>query len=141
MVDAFIIHAYRSSSIATTTITANARHFGQDFKLSPLIANLPYALYILGLALGFLVGAIASESLSRKNFMLISLAIFALSEMGVGLANNIIIIICLRFVAGLGGGLGILIGACILLDMYPRNARTLPHLILCGSFFIGPVAG
>lgn len=135
------IYTYKPSSIAATTITASAKHFGHDFHVTPFIADLPYALYILGLAMGFLVGAITSESMSRKYSMLISLAIFALSEMGVGLANNIIIIICLRFFAGLGGGMGTLIGACILFDMYPRNHRTIPHLILCGSFFLGPVAG
>ena len=129
------------SSLAATIITPADFHIGHDFHISPVLSALPFGLYILGYALGFLIGPVISEVLSRKNALLINMLGFALLQLGVGLSRNVILLFCLECLSGVFGGVGSLVSASVLFDMYPKKQRAMPHGFLFASFFLGPISG
>jgi MFS family permease len=129
------------SSVTATIVTSAMRDIGYNFHISPLISTLPYALYILGLAIGSLAGPGLSELFSRKLSLLLSLSLFALSQLGVGLSRKIILIFCFRFSGGFFGAIASLVGISVVFDMYHRHQRTIPYVVFFGGFFLGPAFG
>jgi MFS transporter, AAHS family, 4-hydroxybenzoate transporter len=129
------------SSLSATLITPAEEKVGHDFNITPFFSNLPYGLYILGLAIGSIAGLAVSEAFSRRYGILLSLLSFGLLQLGVGLSNDVILLYCLRFFAGFFGGMSSLVSSSVLFDMFPRNKRTLGYIVFFGALLLGPVVG
>jgi MFS family permease len=129
------------SSSSATLITPAEETIGHDFNVAPFISNLPYGLYILGLAIGSLAGLTTSEAISRRYGLLISSLSFGLLQLGVGLSNDIVQVYCLRLFAGIFGGMSSLTSALVLFDMFPRNKYTTGYTLFFGALFLGPMVG
>jgi MFS family permease len=129
------------SSLSATLITQAEEKIGHDFNITPFFSNLPYGLYILGLSIGSVAGLAISEAFSRRYGILLSLLSFGLLQLGVGLSNDITLVYCLRFFAGLFGGMSSLVSAFVLFDMFPRNKHTMGYIVFFGALLLGPAVG
>ncbi|KAF2726030.1 putative bicyclomycin resistance protein [Polychaeton citri CBS 116435] len=70
------------------------------FDIGEEVANLPLALYNLGLAFGPLIGAPLSETYGRKIVFITTTPIFALFTLGGGFSKTIYSLVICRFFAG-----------------------------------------
>ncbi|ODV96576.1 hypothetical protein PACTADRAFT_39791 [Pachysolen tannophilus NRRL Y-2460] len=97
--------------------------------------------YLVGLALGPVIGAPLSELFGRKIVYVISLPISMLFIMGVGLSNNIQSILVLRYFSGFFASPAMAIAAGTISDIWNPDLLGLAMSTFCLAPFLGPVLG
>lgn len=100
---------------------------------------------LLGLGLGQLVMGSLSDVHGRRNPLLISMVVFALSSLACAFAPNIELLIVFRFMQGFAASAGIVISRAIARDLYSGSELTkfFSMLLLVGNLgpLVAPVAG
>jgi len=106
-------------------------------------ASLP--LFLLGFALGQIVGGPVSDNYGRKPIGIAGFALFTLASVLILYAPTVEVLWVLRFVQAFGGGFGAVIAAAIVRDLYDGkdSARifTLIGLIMMVAPLIAPALG
>ena len=109
-----------------------------DFGVSPLVATLPFSLYLFGLAIGLPVFAI-SEKYGRKTVLLTCFTIFSLFILECGLSKSAAVLILCRFFAG------VFASPCINVSTVAINEILVEHsyssMISICSGLLGPAIG
>ena len=102
-----------------------------DLGVDVVVLNYTISWFLLGNAIGQLVGGPASDQLGRKPLALAGLICFLLTTIGILLSGSIQQIQGLRFLQAVGAGLGSVVALAALRDVYePRvAARKLPIVI------------
>lgn len=94
---------------------------------------------ILGLALGpMLIGPI-SDAFGRRRPLLIGVAIFALTSLLCIVAPSVAALTVLRFIEGVAGAAGMVIGLAVVRDVYPDNAQARFFSLLMMVISVGPI--
>ena len=95
-----------------------------DFNTTTSNAQLTLSLFMIGLAVGNLFTGPISDSIGRKQPLMIAMLLFTLASLGIIFVNNIWWMIILRFVQGFCGGAGAVISRAISSDLYSGKQLT-----------------
>lgn len=115
----------------------------EQYGVSQTLAISGLSLYLLGLALGPIVGAPLSELIGRRLVYITTFPVAMLFAMGVGLSQNIWSVLILRFFVGLVASPPMAIAGGSITDIWagqPEQMSTAMALF-CLSPFLGPVIG
>jgi len=126
-------------------LTSNFQVSNLAFKLALLVALTPFAidtylpamlniavsmnasvndvsmtipLFLIGFALGQLVGGPLSDRYGRKPIAYIGLAVFLVCSLLISLSDNVETFYILRFIQAVGGGFATVVSAAIVRDLY-----------------------
>ena len=126
-----------SSSVFSTATRVTAIQFG----VSDEVMILGTSLFVLGIAVGPIVWGPMSELYGRKMPMFFGVAVFAIFQIPVAVAQNLQTIMLGRFMGGLFGCAPLAIVGGALADMWDPVDRGVAICTFAGATFIGPVAG
>lgn len=113
------------------------------FGMSETLALSGLSLYLLGLALGPVIGAPLSEMYGRRIIYVISFPCAILFTMGVGLSQNAWSVLILRFLTGLIASPPMSIAGGSITDIWANQPEKMSTAmaLFCLSPFLGPVIG
>ncbi|KLT22910.1 bicyclomycin resistance protein [Wolbachia endosymbiont of Armadillidium vulgare str. wVulC] len=115
------------------------------FKVEGNIAQLTISLNLVGFAISGLIYGPLSDYYGRRLIMLIGMAIFTLASIMCCVADNIILLILIRFIQGAGAGVAGVVGYAAIRDMYSGSeySRVISKLnmVVALSPGIAPVIG
>ncbi|QUI60944.1 MULTISPECIES: Bcr/CflA family efflux MFS transporter [Wolbachia] len=115
------------------------------FKVKGNIAQLTISLNLVGVAISGLIYGPLSDYYGRRLIMLIGMTIFTLASIVCCIADNIILLILIRFIQGAGAGVAGVVGYAAIRDMYSGSeySRVISKLnmIVALSPGIAPVVG
>jgi DHA1 family bicyclomycin/chloramphenicol resistance-like MFS transporter len=116
-----------------------------DLGASASATQLTLTACLAGLALGQLLAGPLSDRLGRRRPVLVGASLFAGATLACALAPSVEALIALRFLQGLGGAAGIVVGRAIVRDLYEGDAaaRLFSSLMLVGGVapIVAPVTG
>ncbi len=114
--------------IYTPALPKIAEHFAAS---NTLVQNTVTA-YVLGMALVVLPAGLIADAVGRKRVLLTGLGLMTLTSIGCALADNLTMMIGLRFLQGLGAGTCLLLAATVAADCF-RGAKLVSVLGLLGA--------
>ncbi len=118
---------------------------GRELGATTSQAQLSLSVFLLGLALGPVIIGPISDALGRRRPLLVGAAAFALTSLLCIFAPSIGVLTVLRFIEGIAGAAGMVIGLAIVRDVYSgvAQARFFSLLMLVTSIgpIIAPVVG
>ncbi len=114
--------------IYTPALPKIAEHFAAS---NTLVQNTVTA-YVLGMALVVLPAGLIADAIGRKRVLLTGLGLMTLTSIGCALADNLTMMIGLRFLQGLGAGTCLLLAATVAADCF-RGAKLVSVLGLLGA--------
>jgi DHA1 family bicyclomycin/chloramphenicol resistance-like MFS transporter len=103
-----------------------------EFGASNVVMQNTVTTYMLGMSLVVLPAGLLADSIGRKRILLGGLGLIALTSIGCALANSLTLLLILRFLQGLGGGICLLLAATIAADCF-RGAKLVSVLGLLGA--------
>ncbi len=103
-----------------------------EFGASNVLMQNTVTTYMLGMSLVVLPAGLVADSIGRKRILLGGLGLIALTSIGCALANSLTLLLVLRFLQGLGGGICLLLAATIAADCF-RGAKLVSVLGLLGA--------
>ena len=116
-----------------------------DLSTSASTAQLSLTACLIGLALGQVLVGPLSDITGRKKPLIVVLMVYAAASLLCAFADNIALLIVLRFIQGASGGAGAVISRAISSDMYQGKALTkfLSMLMLVNGLapILAPVIG
>ena len=112
---------------------------GRDLGATTAQTQLSLSAFLLGLSLGPVIIGPLSDALGRRRPLLVGVAAFALASLLCIVAPSIGILTALRFVEGVAGATGMVIGLAVVRDVYSgiAQARFFSLLMLVTS--VGPI--
>ncbi|PLB52472.1 MFS general substrate transporter [Aspergillus steynii IBT 23096] len=113
----------------------------QEFNVPTTISLLPLSAYSLGLAFGPMISSPLSEAFGRRFVYLITLPLFDIFMVGVGLSRNIASLIICRFFAGLFAAPGVSVAAATIADYTTPSERAIPLCTYYSIPFTGSAIG
>lgn len=129
------------ATILTTATPAIATAFGQN----PLRINLAITSYLLTLITFMPASGWLADRFGARRVFCTALALFTIGSVLCGLSRNLPMLLIMRMVQGVGGGLMTPVGRSLLLRAYPRSqlvqAMTWFNLPVVIGPTIGPVIG
>jgi DHA1 family bicyclomycin/chloramphenicol resistance-like MFS transporter len=118
---------------------------GRDLSASTSATQLTLTACLAGLALGQLVAGPLSDRLGRRLPVLVGTALFGAASLACVFAPSIGVLVALRFLQGVGGAAGIVIGRAVVRDLYSgdASAKLFSSLMLVGGVapILAPVWG
>ncbi|WCR53206.1 MAG: Bicyclomycin resistance protein [Wolbachia endosymbiont of Ctenocephalides orientis wCori] len=115
------------------------------FKVEGSTAQLTISLNLLGIAISGLLYGPLSEHYGRRPIMLIGMTIFALASIVCCIADNIIFLIIIRFIQGLGAGVASVVGYASIRDIYSGSdysrAISKLNMVVALSPGVAPIIG
>ncbi|WP_245602642.1 multidrug effflux MFS transporter [Solirubrobacter soli] len=116
-----------------------------DLGASASATQLTLTACLAGLALGQLLAGPLSDRLGRRRPVLVGATLFAAASLACALAPSVEALVALRFLQGLGGAAGIVVGRAIVRDLYEGDAaaRLFSSLMLVGGIapILAPIVG
>jgi DHA1 family bicyclomycin/chloramphenicol resistance-like MFS transporter len=116
-----------------------------DLAAAPSLVQLTLTACLLGLATGQLVGGPISDARGRRGPLLVGIAVYVVASLLCALAPSVGVLIAMRFLQGLAGAFGIVIGRAVVRDLTEgREAAALfAALILVNGVapILAPVLG
>lgn len=94
---------------------------------------------LIGLAIGQLLVGPLSDRLGRRRPLTFGLMFFVLASCGCAFAPNVLVLIALRFMQGLGAAGGLVIGRAVVRDQYTGNAAARFYSSLMLVTALGPI--
>lgn len=107
----------------TGVISGAILFINEDLGLSPFLSGLVVASLLLGAAAGAAVAGPLSDSLGRRNLILIAAVTFCVGAVGAALAPNVGVLVLFRIVLGLAVGAAALIVPLYLSEVAPTQIR------------------
>ncbi len=122
-------------------IPAMAGYFATDIHL----IELSLSIYLLGYAIGQIVGGPISDNYGRRRIGVIGLSVFFFSSIAIIYAQTVEQLLLFRFIQAFGGGFGLVIGIAIIRDLYEgkdaAKVFTLVGFIMMIAPLIAPTIG
>jgi MFS family permease len=110
----------------------------QEFNVGPVVALLPYCLYIIGLAFGPVLAAPMSETYGRRPVYIIGIPICLLFIMGAGFSQSMAALCICRFFAGVFSSPGLSNGSGTIADVWNPEEKAIPMALFAFCPFAGP---
>lgn len=129
------------SPLAVDSYLPSFLQISQSFSTSISNIELTLSIYLLGLAIGQLLGGPLSDRYGRKLFILIGIAIYILFSIAIALSTSIEQMLIFRFFQALGGGFAIVNTNAIVRDIYHGNKAAKVFSIISMIMMIAPMLG
>ncbi|HCR11883.1 MAG TPA: DHA2 family efflux MFS transporter permease subunit [Solidesulfovibrio sp.] len=97
--------------------------------------------YLVSNAIVIPISGFLSKVFGRRNYLLLSVAVFTVASMLCGLATSLGMLVFFRIVQGIGGGGLQPMSQAILLEAYPPRERGLAMAIFAMGAVLGPILG
>ncbi len=97
--------------------------------------------YLVSNAVVIPISGYLSKVFGRRNYLLLSVAVFTVASMLCGLATSLGMLITFRIIQGIGGGGLQPMSQAILLEAYPPRERGLAMAIFAMGAVLGPILG
>lgn len=103
-----------------------------DFGTAPEAAQVTLSAYLIGFALGQLFCGPFADRFGRKPVVVWGIGLFFLAGLGCAFAPSLNILVAMRFLQGIGGSFGPVVGRAIVRDLFDREegARVLSYITL-----------
>ncbi|KYG45083.1 hypothetical protein M433DRAFT_174693 [Acidomyces richmondensis BFW] len=128
-------------TMASSTPAIAFKIFADTFKVSPVLPELPLALFVAGLSMSALIGLPLSDILGRKICYILSFLLFAILTLAAGFVHNRYSIVVCTGLAGVFGSVTLCAGYAILLDMWRHSEQGVPFACYNTIFWLGPAVG
>ncbi|GAB1312746.1 MFS general substrate transporter [Madurella fahalii] len=125
---------------STSTVPAELQ-LQQAFGVGEKAALLPFALFILGLGFGPVIGAPISEHFGRRPVYWLSVPVFCLFTAGAGFSDSFASLLICRFFAGAFGGSALVVGFGLLTDIWAPHQLPIALSVFNTVPFMGPSIG
>ncbi|WCR58291.1 MAG: Bicyclomycin resistance protein [Wolbachia endosymbiont of Ctenocephalides felis wCfeJ] len=133
------------ADMATDLYSVALPSIANHFNVEGSVVQLTISLNLVGLAISGLIYGPLSDHYGRRPIMLIGMAIFALASVMCYVADNIVLLILIRFIQGIGAGVASVVGYAAIRDMYSGSeySRVISKLnmVVALSPGIAPVVG
>lgn len=120
------------SQIGLDVYTPALPQMAQEFAASNDFVQNTVTAYMLGLSVAFIPVGLLADALGRKRVLLGGLGLLFIASVGCALADNLTVLLALRFIEGMGASAGLLLAATIAADCF-RGAKLVSVLGLCGA--------
>lgn len=133
-------------AFATDMYLASFTDITESLGVTPTQVQLTLTAFLAGLGIGQLVLGPASDKYGRRRVMYIALSVFALTSVALIFTPNIEFFVGVRFLQGLGGGAGGVLGRAIAVDLSDgatavRALSLIAMVIGLGPLLAPPVGG
>ena len=133
------------SDISSDVYLPSLPKISDFFSVDHTIAQLTISLNLAGISISGLLYGPLSDYYGRRPIMLLGVGIFMLASIACCFANNIIVLIIMRFVQGFGAGVAGVVGYAIIKDMYSGSecAKNISIVNMAVAFspVLGPILG
>ncbi|QKX01054.1 Bcr/CflA family efflux MFS transporter [Wolbachia endosymbiont of Dipetalonema caudispina] len=133
------------ADMATDLYSVALPSIANYFKVEGSVVQLTISLNLVGFAISGLIYGPLSDHYGRRPIMLIGMAVFTLASVMCCIVNNIILLILMRLIQGIGAGVAGVVGYAAIGDMYSGNeySRVISQLnmVVALSPGIAPVVG
>src|SRR5690349_16321100 len=114
----FVILLMTLNQFAITIYLPSIPHMVQSLHTTYSTVQMTITLYVIGYGIsGFIYGPL-SDFYGRRIILLVGLSIFLLGSLAASFTQSIGILLCARFLQGLGNECGDVIGRAVLCDIY-----------------------
>ncbi|RDH74083.1 MFS transporter [Mycolicibacterium moriokaense] len=120
------------SQIALDVYTPALPQMAVDFGASNALVQNTVTAYMLGLSIAFIPVGMISDAFGRRRILLAGLGLMAVTSVGCALADSLALLLCLRFVQGIGASACLLLSAAIAADCF-RGAKLVSVMGLLGA--------
>ncbi|WP_458694652.1 MFS transporter [Wolbachia endosymbiont of Atemnus politus] len=131
--------------MATDLYSVALPSIADHFKVEGSVVQLTISLNLVGLAISGLIYGPLSDHYGRRPIMLIGMTIFTLASVMCYVADNIMLLILIRFIQGIGAGVAGVVGYAAIRDMYSGSeysrAISKLNMVVALSPGIAPVIG
>ncbi|KAH8769449.1 putative polyamine transporter 4 [Hyaloscypha sp. PMI_1271] len=111
------------------------------YNVTREVAILPLSLYVLGFTIGPIFAAPLSELYGRRAIYWTTMPILLTFTAMAGAANNVTLLIVMRFFAAMGGSGALAVGAGTISDLWTHESQGKAALFFVISPFLGPALG
>ncbi|MDR2548043.1 MAG: multidrug effflux MFS transporter [Rickettsiales bacterium] len=133
------------ADMATDLYSVALPNIAHYFEVEGHVVQLTISLNLVGIAISGLIYGPLSDHYGRRPIMLIGMAIFTLASIACYIADNIALLILIRFIQGIGAGVAGVVGYAAIRDMYSGSeySRVISKLnmVVALSPGIAPVVG
>jgi EmrB/QacA subfamily drug resistance transporter len=137
--------AFMMEQLDATIITTSTPQIAASLSQSPLRINLAITSYLLTLITFMPVSGWLADRFGARRVFCAALGIFTVGSMFCGLATSLPMLLAMRMLQGLGGGLMTPVGRLVLLRAFPRSqlvkAMTWFNIPVVIGPTLGPVIG
>ncbi|WP_289513929.1 multidrug effflux MFS transporter [Wolbachia pipientis] len=113
-----VIFSIAVVDMATDLYSIALPSIANHFKVEGSVVQLTISLNLVGLAVSGLIYGPLSDHYGRRPTMLIGIAIFTLASIVCYIADNIMLLMLIRFIQGMGAGVAGVVGYAAIRDMY-----------------------
>ncbi|CAI28157.1 Bicyclomycin resistance protein [Ehrlichia ruminantium str. Gardel] len=136
-----IVMTEMSSDIYLPSLPKISDFFHVDYS----IAQLTISLNLAGISISGLLYGPLSDYYGRRPVMLLGIVIFTIASVACYFANNVMMLIIMRFIQGFGTGVAGVVGYAIIKDMYSGDecAKNISIVNIAVAFspVLGPILG
>ncbi|WFW29993.1 MAG: multidrug effflux MFS transporter [Wolbachia endosymbiont of Menacanthus eurysternus] len=140
-----MILSVATADMATDLYSVALPNIAHYFEVEGYIVQLTISLNLIGLAVSGLIYGPLSDYYGRRPIMLIGMIIFTLASIACYIADDIVILVIVRFIQGIGAGVASVIGYAAIRDMYSGSeySRVISRLnmVVALSPGVAPVIG
>ncbi len=133
------------ADIATDLYLVALPSIANHFKVEGSVVQLTISLNLVGFAISGLIYGPLSDCYGRRLIMLIGMTVFTLASIMCCMVNNIVLLILIRFIQGIGAGVTGVVGYAAIKDIYSGSeySRMISKLnmVVALSPGIAPVVG
>ncbi|MDD9331974.1 MAG: multidrug effflux MFS transporter [Wolbachia sp.] len=145
LISLLMILSVAVADMATDLYSVALPNIANYFNVEGSVVQLTISFNLVGLAISGLIYGPLSDHYGRRPIMLIGMAIFTLASIICCIADNIILLIFIRFIQGMGSGVAGVVGYAAIRDMYSGNeysrAISKLNMVVALSPGIAPVIG
>jgi sugar porter (SP) family MFS transporter len=109
--------------LTTAIISGALPHLISEFKLNEWMSGLVVSSMPGGCVAGALAVGILADRYGRRTMLIVSAALVAISGIGVGASHHLFMLICFRFIGGVGVGAAALLSPMYIAEVAPATWR------------------
>ena len=112
-------------SVVVNLFTVSLPQLEEAFALTSATVGVISSLFLLGYALGTMIGGTIADYIGRRLSLGLSIILYTLAAAGTGFAGSIATLGAFRFMTGLGAGTELPVGAAYVAEVVPAKQRGL----------------
>jgi len=136
-----VLKLVMNSTFASSAPSGALKSIQATLGSSEEVSILIISFYLVGYILGPIVFGPFSERFGRRPVVLITLALYTLTQIGCALAQNIETIIIMRLLGGMFGSSPLVIVGGVLADIWDSYRRGQAMSMFSATTFLGPTLG
>lgn len=129
------------NSLDSTMINVALSTLAREFDVTPGAIESVVVGYLVSLAVFIPVSGWVGDRFGTKRTFLVALAIFNIASLASGFATSLPVLVALRVLQGVGGGLLTPVGMAMLYRTFPPHERVTVSRVLMYAIILGPALG